>query len=229
MLYGDAAGVQAEIDAEARAQEAEAFVERAARRMVSTGGGYENAPATKLLATHCACCGIPLVDSVSVDVGVGPVCRKKHGFTKKVSEEVRREANQLVYQIALANSEGQGNAPRARRMDIARACTRLRELGFDKLAGIIEKRICPVRITVAGNALVVASPYSEEATDAFRRVPGRHWHGRGCSCGRDLGAEKVNAFPLASRPALWAALQRAFRGQVAIGPKGPFVIGQGDV
>lgn len=41
---------------------------------------YENAPATKLLATHCACCARPLVDAVSVETGVGPDCRKAHGY-----------------------------------------------------------------------------------------------------------------------------------------------------
>lgn len=40
---------------------------------------YENAPAAAMLATHC-CCGRPLLDAVSVEAGIGPDCRKKHGF-----------------------------------------------------------------------------------------------------------------------------------------------------
>lgn len=44
--------------------------------------GYENAPATKLLATHCCCCARPLVDAKSVELGIGPECRKRHGFTE---------------------------------------------------------------------------------------------------------------------------------------------------
>ena len=43
---------------------------------------YENAPATQLLATHCCCCARPLVDAKSVELGVGPDCRKKHGYEK---------------------------------------------------------------------------------------------------------------------------------------------------
>lgn len=39
---------------------------------------YENAPATKLLATACACCGRALVDAVSVERGVGPDCAEKY-------------------------------------------------------------------------------------------------------------------------------------------------------
>lgn len=43
---------------------------------------YENAPATKLLATNCACCGRALVDAVSVETGVGPDCREMHGYAE---------------------------------------------------------------------------------------------------------------------------------------------------
>lgn len=41
---------------------------------------YETAPATIMLATQCACCRRPLVDAVSIETGMGPVCRKRHGF-----------------------------------------------------------------------------------------------------------------------------------------------------
>lgn len=33
---------------------------------------YENAPATKMLATNCVVCGRALVDAVSVEMGIGP-------------------------------------------------------------------------------------------------------------------------------------------------------------
>ena len=41
---------------------------------------YENAPATRMLATHCAACGRPLVDATSVETGMGPVCRERYGY-----------------------------------------------------------------------------------------------------------------------------------------------------
>lgn len=44
-----------------------------------TNTGYENAPATQLIAVHCCACSLPLVDSDSVELGIGPVCRKKLG------------------------------------------------------------------------------------------------------------------------------------------------------
>lgn len=92
---------------------------------------YENAPATKLLATACACCGRDLVDAVSVETGIGPECRKKYSVDTDVSEAARREANQIVYGLAQ-----KGVGYRAYRPAIAR----LAELGFDVLAARIAKR-----------------------------------------------------------------------------------------
>lgn len=39
--------------------------------------GYEQAPATKLLAQHCCHCGKELLDADSVQAGMGPTCRKR--------------------------------------------------------------------------------------------------------------------------------------------------------
>jgi hypothetical protein len=41
---------------------------------------YINAAATRFIATHCACCGKALVDADSVQAGVGPDCRRMHGY-----------------------------------------------------------------------------------------------------------------------------------------------------
>ena len=46
---------------------------------------YEAAPATTLLASHCAVCARPLLDAESVEAGIGPDCRK-HGFAKASQE-----------------------------------------------------------------------------------------------------------------------------------------------
>lgn len=48
---------------------------------------YENAPQTKLLATDCAVCSRPLCDAKSVELGIGPECRKKYGFEMDCTEE----------------------------------------------------------------------------------------------------------------------------------------------
>lgn len=41
---------------------------------------YLASPAADMLASSCACCGKALVDADSVETGVGPVCREKHGY-----------------------------------------------------------------------------------------------------------------------------------------------------
>jgi hypothetical protein len=199
---------------------------RAERDHEARGGGYENAPATRMLATHCAVCGRPLVDAVSVDVGIGPDCRRKYGFDQPVDEAARAEANKLVYQVALANSGLDGQVRRdAAGFAVAEAAQKIRALGFEKLAARILERACPVRVEVVGGRLVVHSPYSEVWQEAVRRVPGRHWHGKDCSCSWGGSDKKVNLFPLTSKRELFAALCRAYLGVVAYGPKGVFVIG----
>jgi hypothetical protein len=92
---------------------------------------HENAPATKLLATACACCGRDLVDAVSVETGIGPECRKKYAIDTDVSEAARQEANALVYSVA---QKGIG----IRKAQAA--FERLAELGFVVLAERIAKR-----------------------------------------------------------------------------------------
>lgn len=41
---------------------------------------YTLAPAVSLVATDCAACSRPLLDAVSVEAGMGPTCRKRHGY-----------------------------------------------------------------------------------------------------------------------------------------------------
>lgn len=174
---------------------------------------YENAPATKMLATRCAVCAHPLVDAMSVEIGLGPDCRAKYGYDHihDCSEEDRAEANRLVYEIAC---DQKGTAR------IASNSKRLFELGFSKLIVAILRRVATVQIGMTDDThahgagrLAVKTPYSEEAVTALRQVPGRRWDAE----------NKVNTFPASSRVPLFQALQKLFPGATAIGPKGPFV------
>lgn len=176
--------------------------------------GYESAPATRLLATHCAACGRPLLDAVSVEMGIGPVCREG-AYPECLSPEVHAEANRIVHAVAIAQAPNLAGA------------ARLRELGFEALADLIVERFVTVRIFEAtadsdhsaairrGDVfLKVRTPYSDEATADWRAIPGRYWRKE----------EKVNAVPASQRKALWALLRRHFAGALAVGPKGPFTI-----
>lgn len=162
--------------------------------------GYENAPATRMVATYCAVCSLPLVEAKSVETGIGPVCREKYGYDVTVAEEARDEANKIVYQIAL-DQDGPF---------VAEGCNRLREMGFVKLADRILDRTAPVAVAVEGDRLVVTSAYDPAWVDALRGVPGRRWDRE----------RKVNTVPVSARAALEALVVRMFPGRVTVWPEG---------
>jgi hypothetical protein len=95
--------------------------------------GYEDARATKLLATHCLCCSLPLLDALSVERNIGPWCWEKHGGMGDpgVSDEDRTKANKLVHEAALNECTAE------RRVAIAATIV---GLGFPALAKRIIER-----------------------------------------------------------------------------------------
>lgn len=89
------------------------------------------------VASTCAACGRALTDPLSVEIGMGPECREKHGYTNVIGhspDEVCAEANSLIHDLACG--VGRGASYVSNRM----VCARLRTLGFVKLAGRIEQR-----------------------------------------------------------------------------------------
>lgn len=108
---------------------------------------YENAPATKLLATNCACCGRALVDAKSVECGIGPDCREKYGVDVDVTEAAREEANQIVFQLA---KKGMTRAEARPLFD------RLNALGFVVLAARVALRFKAVVTPALSEAEVCA-------------------------------------------------------------------------
>lgn len=168
---------------------------------------YINAPATKMLASHCAVCARPLCDSVSVECGIGPDCRKKYAYMSvDVDEAGRAEANAIVHFIAVSQSGD----------EVEKAVTKLHGLGFDVLAARICKRLAKIQIGEKDGLLLLRTPYSEKAVTALRAIPGRSWDKK----------EKVNTFPatMVVRSAVMNALSKCFPGAFAIGAKGPFVV-----
>lgn len=170
------------------------------------GGGYENAPACKMLATHCCVCARPLLDAKSVELGIGPECRRKHGFDVEISEGARQAANAIVHKLA------------CNRSDLVMACEGIRELaslGLGKLAGILADRLATVKIEINPEGrYVVRTPYDPAIVQAMRNILGRKWD----------ATAKVNTFPVAARPALFALLRTFYHGKLVIGPQGPFIV-----
>lgn len=169
---------------------------------------YENAPATEMLATHCAVCSRPLVDALSVELGIGPVCRSRHGFDIEADDGARERANAIVHAIAA----DQAATPEQ--------LAELRSLGFETLAEIIaERRLPKARITLEQreHSIAVHTPYVEAFVEDLKQSI----VGRDRQWARD---EKVWLVAPEAKRALWAVLRRHFEGELATGAKGVFTI-----
>ena len=168
---------------------------------------YENAPATKLLASHCAACGRPLVDAQSVESGMGPECRSKYGLPNTLDEATRTEANALVYAIAI---EQHGD-------NVALMVSTLRGLGCDVIADRITKRIASDYTAVMadeGDRFSVKASFDVAMAANLGRVYGRRWDKE----------RKVNTFPVSAKRDVFLALRQAVPGGKCMGPKGAFAL-----
>jgi hypothetical protein len=129
----------------------------------SNASSYVNAPATKMLASHCAVCGRPLCDATSVELGIGPICRGKHGYDQADSDIDPTQALAVITALAATlDPEVASDIIDGRVCDARTAANRvvyrialdqrkcpattrmidaLRALGFTSLADRIEKRL----------------------------------------------------------------------------------------
>ena len=164
---------------------------------------YENAPATKMLATHCCACGRPLVDAASVEAGMGPDCREKYGYNIDAEPSNRQAANAIVHRIACGDKS-----------QIAADCASLSAMGFVVLAAKLIGRVAKVAVSEKDGMFAVKTPYSAALVDAMRSINGRRW----------VKEEKLNYFPASAKGIVFALLKRFFAGEVAVGPKGVFII-----
>lgn len=180
---------------------------------------YQESTQCKLLATHCICCGAALVDAVSVEMGIGPDCRKG-AFPDNVSDVDRETANALVFEAAI--SAEKGNI--AHVIGIA---AKLDEMGFEELGCKVAKRFRKgiekaerkPDITINSlpdGSLVVKTPFRRGDKDAFiaawREIPGRRFD-------RNL---RANVVPASSKSQVWGLLMDFFPGKWGKGPKGVF-------
>lgn len=177
---------------------------------------YTEAPATKMLATNCAACGTPLLDAVSIEVGLGPDCRDRYGWNVEVAEDLRTQANAIVHKVALLRTSKENLHGTAAKevMDGAEA---LRLLGFDVLADRMLKGCVAVRIEEEDGALVVRAPYNEASTGAWRSLRCRPFDKE----------RKANIVSARSKRALMDLLRTYYPGMPALGPKGVFLIPEG--
>lgn len=177
--------------------------------MLVTMSNYENAPATQMVATHCCVCHRPLLDAISVELGIGPDCRKK--YYRPVSEDKeanRPAANKIVHALACGQ------------VDVPAALAELSLMGFPALATRIAERLAVVVLTQVDRALnggtgwEVQFTYDAAVVDSIRGIPGRRWDGE----------TKTWFVPAGGKKMLWDVLRAHFHGKMALGPKGAFVV-----
>ena len=94
---------------------------------------YTNAPATALVATHCALCGRALLDAASVESGMGPTCRAR--VLRDAPTEHRAEVNALVARIAANTSAA----------DVAALVAQVAAHGYAALAERLTERLAEGR------------------------------------------------------------------------------------
>jgi hypothetical protein len=160
--------------------------------------GYENAPATAMVATVCVCCQTALVDAKSVEIGMGPVCRKKHGYNVEVGEDARKQANVIIHYLACERFPA----------DLAEKLAELEGLGFQRLVAILMKRKSAAQVTVSADATVfeVRSKYDVEFVNALRAISGRRWNGEA----------KCWTIPVHKVGSLYAALRGCYAGKLVV-------------
>jgi hypothetical protein len=198
---------------------------------------YETAPATVALATRCICCGRPLLDAVSVETGVGPECRKKHGYA---SPDVAIDLADVLASVAAGCggdaalferlTAGWGVAPEARTVAnravyalATQAETKETEirllnvvyaLGFRKLAAKIADRAGAIVVSPdADGRLAVETPYSPDFNAALRNA------GVGAKWEKERKVWTTSAAPEAKRK-LYGVLRATFAGSPLLSPKG---------
>ena len=176
---------------------------------------YTNAIQTKLLSTNCCCCGRPLVDSISVELGIGPECRK--GYDAGIDSETKEKCNKLTYKAAIAAQNG--FVP-----EVKRIAQDIEDLGLKTLADKIRRRFINtaknvkilINLSKDGKYYLVKTPFcrsrKNEFVQSWRDVKGRFYK------------KDVNYVPVESKEQLWTLLQEYFNGQFGLGPLGVFRI-----
>lgn len=175
--------------------------------------GYQSAPATRMLATRCICCNRALLDSESIEYGIGPVCRKKYGFFDHVPN--REAANALVHQAAIAAQNNDVS-------EVLRLADEIDAMGLDVLAAKIRERFIEIRLVenVPGEVEVYI-PFCQEFIDVLRaNIPRR---------GKRMVKNANDKFKCwvikrEFQRDLFDALKAGFPGRYALGPKGVFQI-----
>lgn len=208
---------------------------------------HENAPATQLVATRCCACRTPLVDANSVELGIGPICRRKTAKedvgqpadwdrvcdllaefgARNQSDDHRRE----VFELCLRNLDVSERAVGAQKAaNVITHYIAIDQHRADKDIGtMIEALRAMGRPALAGKIAdnlytikIVADGATLLVTAPYSEtLRNLMWQGRIGRWDHDAKAYRV-ASDGTTRLDLLAALRRAYPGTLGMGPKGEF-------
>ena len=101
-----------------------------------------NNPNTRRLATDCCVCGTALCDAKSVEMGIGPTCRKKTGFLavySAMSSRQQKAVNKLIHEAGRMCEDGDITG-------IFTIAEKVEKKGFPMVAIRIRDRFVKIRI-----------------------------------------------------------------------------------
>jgi len=167
---------------------------------------YETAPATILLATRCCVCNRPLVDAISVELGIGPDCREKYGYNIAVEPEAREAANKLVHKVACGVDAA----------ELQQIVLTLKVYGFGVLADTLVDRKAEVKVTAPQpDVVAIDTPYRADFVAALKAAVPYRWR----KWDATLKVWLVSAVPEAKNAA-WRVLKLHFKGSLGVAPDG---------
>lgn len=173
--------------------------------------GYENSIQCRLLDSRCCVCGKEIVDSISIEIGMGPDCR--HEYTGGIDADTQKACNVITHDAAIAAQEGN--------VEKVRKCAEMiRTLGLPILADKIldrfknAERLAKITIVEKDGFLFIKTPWKQTPgfAAAWRAIPGRRYQ-----MGR-------NIVPLTSRREVWELIKQFFPDVYGVGPQGAFKV-----
>jgi len=193
---------------------------------------------THIVATHCCICRAALLDAKSVELGVGPTCRKRYGEAQIPTTPEMLE-NALGYMAISPLPPDTIQAVLAHKWDGRQVCNLLvkfcsahyhdkkivlavtpiiRSLGYLHLAEKLEEDRTALKIKTVGAEIECYAPYSHELTRSFRGIPGAHMSQT------TRGRFKCWCFPEIQKALLLALLGVFHGGKDATGDNGVFIL-----
>jgi len=195
--------------------------------------GYEQALSTKKLATHCILCGQPLRDPISVETGVGPICRAKNGYNEAGNPETRVQCSKLIHAAAqpgLTATEVYDYADQIEALGFPDVAAKIRER-FHRAYEYEQRGTLPIKMKRENyrqwtDAIWMHIPYDAETTKKFNQaLKDRIWSSYRTGTKDDTGTFWWIVDPKRA-DAVDALLREFYTGRMCHSSFGDFIIGE---